>query len=53
MNTRTRLSLSYDELAGLLDAVEGVHRHLRTGEEAETLDRLQSRLIQHINRLNG
>jgi hypothetical protein len=47
----TTLRLTYDELLGLLDSVEGVFPELRTEEENHTLDRLTKRINKAIYRL--
>lgn len=53
MPKHTTLRLTYDELLGLLDSVEGVFPELRTQEENQTLDRLTKRINKAIYRLES
>ena len=47
----TTLRLTYEEVLGLLDSLEGQHLHNLTEDELKTHDRLTDRLTAALHRL--
>jgi len=49
----TTIKLSYEEVIGLLDSLEGQHLHLLDEDELKTHERLINRLTKALRRLEA
>lgn len=51
--THTTLKFTEAEVLGLLDTLEGAHRHYYNDDENAVLDRLMDRLTKALHRLEA